>query len=375
MGKVCKGSPTADFLAVFVKKALILLLCGIALSATGCLHPKLGPQSLPRDRALYSTGLADSWKEQMLLNIVKLRYVDAPTFIDVGSIVSSYTLSETATAAGTIVPGTSGSNAAIGIGGTFSSSPTITFTPLTGSKFIQGLLTPLPPTAVFNAIQNGSPAHLILLSTVISINGLKNQQATLDGIKPADPEFDRVRELMRKIQLSGGVRLYVKPEGNKEPASILALRRTDIDPETLADIRELRHLLKLNPDAEEFTLVQAPVSSSDTEIAILTRSIISLMQNMAAQVEVPAEDLAKNHAFPGYEKIGDIPDTDRMIRIRSGKQKSTDAFVAVNYRNTWFWIDDGDLRSKLAFLQLMNLFTMADTAPRENQPVVTIPAR
>jgi hypothetical protein len=132
----------ADFLAVFVKKTSILLLCGIALMATGWLHPKIGPQSLPRDRALYSSGLSDSWKEQMLLNIVKLRYVDAPTFIDVGSIVSSYTLSETATAAGTIVPGAPASNAAIGLGGTFSNSPTITFTPLTGSKFIQGLLTP-----------------------------------------------------------------------------------------------------------------------------------------------------------------------------------------------------------------------------------------
>ena len=38
-------------------------------------------------------------------------------------------------------------------------------------------------------------------------------------------------------------------------------------------------------------------------------------------------------------------------------------------------IDDGDLRSKLVFLQLMNLFATADTTPRENQPVVTIPAR
>jgi hypothetical protein len=343
--------------------------------ATACLHPKLGPQSVPRDRALYSSGLSDSWKEQMLLNIVKLRYVDAPTFVDIGSIVSSYTLSGTVSGTGTIVPGSTSSGAAFGIGGTFSNSPTITYTPLTGSKFIQGLLTPLPPTAVFGAIQNGSPAHLILLSTVVSINGLKNQQATLDGIRPADPGFDQVRALMRKIQLSGGVRMYVKPEANKEPATILALRRNNIDPETLADIRELRRLLKLNPDSEEFTLVQAPVSSSDTEVAVLTRSIIGLMQNMAAQVEVPAEDLARNRAFPGYETIGNIPDTDRMIRIRCAKQKAEDAFVAVNYRNIWFWIDDGDLRSKLVFLQLMNLFTMADTAPRENQPVVTIPAR
>jgi len=212
-------------------------------------------------------------------------------------------------------------------------------------------------------------------STVVSINGLKNQQATLEGIKPANPEFDQVRALMREIQLSGGVRMYVKPEANKEPATILALRRDHIDPETLADIWELRRLLKLNSDAEEFTLVQAPASSSDTEVAVLTRSVISLMQNMADQVEVPAEDLASSHAFPGYERVGDIPDSDRMVRIPSARQKSKDAFVAVNYRNTWFWIDDGDLRSKLVFLQLMNLYAMADTAPRENQPVVTIPAR
>jgi hypothetical protein len=64
-----------------------------------------------------------------------------------------------------------------------------------------------------------------------------------------------------------------------------------------------------------------------------------------------------------------------MIRIHSSKQKSPDAFVSVNYRNTWFWINDSDLRSKQVFLQLMNLFSMADTAPRAAAPIVTIPAR
>src|SRR4051794_25257574 len=38
-------------------------------STTGCLHPKIGPQSLPIDRAAYSASLSDSWKEQALLNI------------------------------------------------------------------------------------------------------------------------------------------------------------------------------------------------------------------------------------------------------------------------------------------------------------------
>ena len=360
-----------------MKKTFIYLMCALTFSNTGCLHPKIGPQSLPRDRALYSTGLADSWKEQMLLNIVKLRYIDPPTFVDIGSIVASYTLTQSAALGGTIIPtGPSGSNSlTLGGSGTFSNSPTITYTPLTGSKFIQGLLTPLPPEAVFTAIQNGVPADMIMLSTLFSINGLKNQQATLDGVTPADQDFDKVRALARQIQLSGAVRTYVKKGSQGGPATVVTFRTAGIPPEILEDIKEMRRLLKLNPDATEFSLAQSPVSSSDTELAVLTRSVIGVMQNMAANVEVPAEDLAKNHAFPGFEKDRNLRDAARLIHIHSGKEKSDDAFVGVRYEGNWFWIDKGDLRSKQVFQQLILLFTMANTAPPENQPVVTIPAR
>ena len=355
------------------RKLLVFITCSLSFLETACLHPKIGPQSLPRDRAAYSSGLADSWKEQTLLNIVKLRYIDAPTFVDISSITTGYSLTQTASVGAQVNTPGALTQENLGVAAAMGYTPTITYSPLTGSAFIQGLLTPLPPTLVFGAIQNGVPADLILLSVVISINGVKNQQTTLNGITPSDPDFERLRALLRKIQISGGVRTYVKPNPNG-PATIVALRKADIAPEIVEDIRELRGLLKLNPDAEEFTIVQAPISSSDTEIAVMTRSVISVMQNMAADVEVPAEDLAKTRAFPGYEKDQGAADR-RMIRIHSSKQKSPDAFVSVNYRNTWFWIDDSDLRSKQVFLQLMNLFSMADTAPRAAAPVVTIPAR
>ena len=355
------------------RKVLVFITCGLSLLLTGCLHPKIGPQSLPRDRAAYSSGLADSWKEQTLLNIVKLRYIDAPIFVDISSITTGYSLTQTASLGAQVTTPGAATQENVGVAAALGYTPTITYSPLTGSAFIQGLLTPLAPALVFGAIQNGVPADVILLSVVISVNGLKNQQATLDGITPADPDFDRARALLRKIQISGGVRTFVKADA-KGPTTIVALRRADIAPEVVEDIRELRRLLKLNPDAEEFTIVQAPVSSSDTEIAMMTRSVISVMQNMAADVEVPAEDLAKTRAFPGYEKDHSASDK-RMIRIHSSKQKSPEAFVSVNYSNAWFWIDNSDLRSKQVFLQLMNLFSMADTAPRAAPPVVTIPAR
>lgn len=79
-----------------LRSVILCLSCGVALLTTGCLHPKVGSQSLPRDRALYSVSLSDSWKEQTLLNIIKVRYADPPVFVDIGNIVSSYTLAQNA---------------------------------------------------------------------------------------------------------------------------------------------------------------------------------------------------------------------------------------------------------------------------------------
>src|SRR5690349_1825331 len=137
-------------------KALVFATCGLSFLATGCLHPKIGPNSLPRDRSLYSLSLADSWKEVTLLNIVKVRYVDPPVYVDIANIVASYTVAQTATLGGIIeAGGTSSAN----LGGTIglSHSPTITYTPLTGSAYIRGLTTPLAPVSVFAAMQNGVP--------------------------------------------------------------------------------------------------------------------------------------------------------------------------------------------------------------------------
>ena len=351
-----------------------MAICSASLLATGCLHPKIGPHSLPRDRADYSLSLSDSWKEQTLLNIVKFRYVDPPIFVDVGSIISSYTLAQTASLGGTIQPSSTNS-ATIGGSVGFSSNPTITYTPLTGSAYIKSLLTPLPPISVFEAIQNGLPADMILLSSVTSLNGLRNQSVGLNDIRPPDPDFLRVRELLRDIQESGAVRIFPRVDAKNHETDVITLRTNNIPPEIQADILALRHLLHLNPEATELKLVEAPLPSSDTELAVQTRSIEELLLNLAAEVEVPPEDVDHHRAIPGFESGRDVQGVIPMIRIHSAKKKPEGSFVSVCYRNTWFWIDDSDLLSKRAFAQLMRLFTMADTGPRENQPVLTVPTR
>ena len=62
----------------------------------------IGPGTVPRDRFDYNTAIADSWKEQTLLNIVKLRYADMPLFVEVASVVSGYSLESAVNLGGTI---------------------------------------------------------------------------------------------------------------------------------------------------------------------------------------------------------------------------------------------------------------------------------
>lgn len=355
------------------KRSLVCAVSALAVSAGGC-YRSMGPQSVTRDRHLYATSLSDSWKEQTLLNIVKIRYFDPPMFVDVGNIVANYSLQTGVTATGNIVPG-GPSGATVGGFGTYSNTPTITYSPLTGAKFIQALATPLPPETVFSSIEAGLAADVILFASIESINGLQNQEPTLEGIAPADPEFHRMRALARKIQLSGAVRVMEKKESGEAMVSFLTFRPPSVQPEIETDIAEFQRLLKLDPSASEYKIIYDAVPGNNREIAVITRSILGLMEIMAAEVGVPAEDIAQTRAFPGYANGAPPPPGifNRLIRIQSGKSSPPDAFVSVKYRNIWFWIDDHDLESKQMFALTMMLFSMADTAPKENQPVLTIP--
>jgi hypothetical protein len=350
-----------------------LLPCVLALLA-GC--ASIGPKTIPRDRFDYSASISESWKRQTLLNIVKLRYVDPPIFVDVGQIVAGYSLETLLTGSGSLPEKDNfgGRTLNLGASARYTDRPTITYTPLTGNKFIKGLMTPLPPDAIFFAIQSGWPADGVLFAGVASINGLKNQSSTIAGITPPDPEFLRAIQLLREIQLSGAVNLRIKQDAQKQQSSVITLRSTDISEKTLADTRELRKLLKLDPDASEFRLVFGATAADNKEIAVLPRSLLHILNTMAVQVDVPPEDVAAGRTTPGLP-AGEEGDRLRLTRVYCSKKPSPDAFVAVFYRNHWFWIDDRDLRAKRAFAFMMFMFTMADTGEKEPLPLITIPAQ
>jgi len=357
------------------KAGLLVLAVGLLLAGAGC--KSIGPGTVARDRYDYSSAISESWKRQTLLNIVKLRYLDPPIFVDVGQIVAGYSL-ETGLNVGGQVSSSSavqGNSLFLGGQGKFTDRPTITYTPLTGNQFIKALMTPLPPDSVFFMIESGWPADAVLMAAAGSINGLKNQLTSLDTVIPPEEDFLRVLELLRQLQLSGAVSLRVKSDTPERPASILTLRATDIDEASLANARELRERLRLDPEVSEFALVFGGLGANNREVAVITRSILHIMNSMAARIEVPAEDVAQGRATPGSVEGGQSGSEHALLRIHCTDDRPEEAAVAVFYRERWFWIDDRDLRSKRAFSFMLMLFTLADTGAKEPLPLITIPTQ
>jgi hypothetical protein len=137
---------------------------------------------------------------------------------------------------------------------------------------------------------------------------------------------------------------------------------------------EARKMLGLDPSANEFQVVYGAIPRNDREIAILTRSILEVIIDISADIEVPAADVQENRVNPTFiEGVGAGEKVPPMIRVRSSAEKPGDAFVSVRYRNSYFWIDDRDLSSKRIFSFLMFIFTLVETGEKGTAPVVTIP--
>ena len=97
-------------------------------------------------QADYAAAVADGGKRQTLLNIVRLRYGDVPAFLSVSQILAGYSLQGTFSAGTELLTGGSlrlSNDANVGVGGTFTNSPTVTYLPVTGADFARTFLAPM----------------------------------------------------------------------------------------------------------------------------------------------------------------------------------------------------------------------------------------
>jgi hypothetical protein len=76
----------------------------VASALPGCRLFQHRPATVTRDRFDYVASISDSWKRQMLQNLLKVRYADAPVFLNVTSVISAYSIAGQAEAAAQYSP-------------------------------------------------------------------------------------------------------------------------------------------------------------------------------------------------------------------------------------------------------------------------------
>jgi hypothetical protein len=356
------------------RQALLAAALLRTLGLTGCTH--IGPRTVAVDRFDYSAAIADSWKQQTLLNIVKLRYMDLPVFVDVASIVAGYSLQSGVSVNGVVSSekAVQGNYASIGGSAIYTDRPTITYVPVTGEKFLRGLITPIDPKNIFFMLQAGYPADFILGLTVEGLNGVRNRSTAGGAMREADPEFVRALGLLREVQAAGAFGMRVEEDKAKNATGVVFFRRDDVAPEIVAKAAEIRRLLKLPAEQQKFVLSYSPVRGAENELAVNSRSMLQIMAAFASYLDVPEAHLKDRSAVPALGSSAPENRQDR-VRIHSGKDKPAAAFAAVRYRDHWFWIDDGDWQTKRAITAVMFFFTLAETSAPGSLPLITIPAQ
>lgn len=363
------------------KTIFVIFLLTAGLS--GC--ASIGPGTIGRDRLDYEQAVTESWKRQMLDNLVKIRYGDTPLFLDVASITNSYALETQVSVAASWAHFLFSKGTTTGVGGPtdaqtlgaatrYSDRPTITYSPLSGKRFTTSLLSPIPPGVVVSLLQAGWAADAVFRVMVTSVNGIQNRYGSGARARGADPEFYRLIAAIRRIQASGAVGMRVE-RAKEHETTVMSMTTKKLSKEIEEDRRLVHEILGLRRDLAEFHVVFGSAPRGDDEVAMVTRSLLEILTDFASSIEVPPL-----HVEEGRAPKTAVFDTDKeggfrpMVRIQSGPERPAEAFVAVRYRDHWFWVADRDYPSKAVFSFLLILLSLTETDPGKAAPIVTVPA-
>jgi hypothetical protein len=418
------------------KPLTVSAVCGLVLAVAGggC---AFGPKALVRTHARYNESVRRVDEEQLLRNIVRLRYNESPLNLNVASIAAQYELSGQAEAR----PFFGTPNPAGDVFRTFpmvlpdvtlgaSNRPTISLDPADDSDAIRQFFTPITLDTLVFLTQTSWPVSSVLRLWVERLNGVPNAVTASGPHAGAAPDFARflriaelaqaaqsqellaIRTDEREIEVGGplpadavtaaaaveaaksGLR-YRRQEDGAAWVLVRKERRlvVEISPgaEDRPEVAELVGLLSLVPGLRRYDIVLAGRGSPDparfpvppvTELRAVPRSTAQVLFYLANGVEVPAEHVTRGLVHPAVDADGVVIDDREITRglfevhVCRGKKPPPTAYVAVPYRGYWYYIDDRDATSKATFLLVLELSRLdfSRRSPGVTGPVLTLPA-
>lgn len=335
----------------------ILTVAAVCMTAAGC----MGSWAMRGTRLGYNKSVSYTASQEMLLNIVRMRYGETPTFLDMPSVVSQ-------TEASMVGAGAQKSAFQGALDGAFNlrDRPTITYAPRTGEDMGASMIKPLKAEAILD-VSPGDDTRIFLLAFVDSINGVRNSpQATSPASRTLEDneEYRDGVDLFIGLQNRGAVRMRVaeldeKPQGS--PLSAKSLIATDMlaaaendfvfqmtgdqavllkrsrflamtvvpDAVDAADVHELARIFGLQPGRTAYRVK----SQEDDEVDLNAESAAGdpplLVEDVATPLAMAGGEAAELLPSPEHPVVEPVPETSPgsmeprdilSINVRSGYQ-------------------------------------------------------
>lgn len=366
-----RSGAISSILARAVPRAFLSVVA-VAVSLTAC--NAVGPRALRYSRGSYNVAIQQTNSEQLLLNLVRLRYRDAPLFLEVTSISSSMSLELGAGLGGTVAPGNS--SVAPGTAVTYIDRPTITYAPLQGSRFGTQFLSPVELSDILLLYHAGWALDRIFRVFVQRLGPLQNAPRASGPTPLNAPEYEAffaATELLRSLWAEGLVDLKFLPSVAGNSLTLTIAER----PHTEAKVAKLCALLGLSAPTRTITLTQAPRPGETNAVLLVPRSLLGGMYYVSHGVDVPGEDYVVGRVPTTRDDAGKLFDwarlTGSLMRVNHSRREPTGAYVSVYYRGLWFWIADNDLESKSTFSFIAQVLEMQSGEIKSAAPVLTLP--
>lgn len=395
-------------------------LAAVCVSAPGC----VGPHAISHTRLKYNEVYRNTNDEQLLLNIVRLRYADSPVFIDLPNITSQFELS----GRGAFSNGLDGSGPGrsnLGIGElSLRDSPTLSYHPRGGNEIAKALLTPLT-AELSRVIQAGANLEQLFLLTVNDMNDVQNASRGTSMMPTAgedNEEFRYVISQFAALRNRNAVELAFKTTeevestepievgevhardvfnaakekyvfhadsqkrltvSRKEKVLILSIRPAFVDS---PELEEFCRVLNLIPK-QSFYKIKAELSDDSTPnqktnppsdtIYLNMRSILQIMTFLSKGVRVPEQHtlcgIAPSTIGPDGVPFDWTQATAGLFCVNVHRYRPRYSECAVKYRGYWFSISLDDVASRATLATLEILFSLQESEGATLGPQLTLP--
>lgn len=347
------------------------LVMSVTVGVSGCAG--LGSGAIQGSRTDYNVAIRQTESEQLLLNLVRLRYRDQVLFLETASLTTQFTFGGSL-AASYGYSSEARENSVVGGRAFIEEKPTVTYTPMQGKVFVERFLDRISMDTLVLLSGAGWSSDRVFRVCVEKMNRLNNAPRA-DGPTPKRApdyeQFQRASRLLRELQLKD---MFAGARVPGEATSVLRFRAAAA---ALPEFQEFTEILGLDPDRHVFAIESSVDRPDGKTLNLRTRSFVGVMYFLSQSVQVPAADIEAGRVTVTRDPSGEIFDwtrvTEGLMKIHSSNDRPDNAAVAVPYRGSWFFIDDSDLDSKSTFLMLGQIFALQSGDVETSAPVLTIP--